>query len=439
MENESGLKSKILIVLKNETPEEQREYQLVESALRERGYEVFITSSGFTAIQEMRENYPLIIAQIDIWGIGGLELLQSAKAIDEESQVLIVTDPENLPETIETLRLGAYDYLLKPVTDVSELLNKVENAEATRNLTLMNKKLIDDIRVSNEQLLKTNRELEKAKQEIEAWNKTLEQRVLERTQELEESKNNIQKMNIELKKANEELLKIDKLKSDFMANISHELRTPLTSIKGFTELLMMYPDTDREQVLEFSSMIYQDTEKLTKLINEVLELSELDSTKINWKSDRIYLPDVASALIESHRPLAEAHNVTIEAKFEDSLPIFQGNHEKIHKALHNLIDNAIKFNKNPGYVAVIIRSLKHEGRTWIRCDVMDHGIGIPEEYHEAVFDRFRQVGDILTDKPQGIGLGLPITKEIIEHHHGHLHLSSQLGKGSNFYFALPVE
>jgi len=419
-------RTRILVVLKDNTPSELKEYYFVEATLLENNYDVFITSSGFTAIQEMRAAYPLVIAQIDISGIRGLELLQTALSIDDESQVLIVTDPSHLPETMETLRLGAYDYLLKPVTDVSELMNKVENAWSTRQLKLENKKLLLDLQVSNENLTRTNRQLEKAKTEIEAWNAELEERVKLRT--------------IELEKANEELRTLDKLKSDFMTNVGHESRTPLTSIKGFTELLLMYPSTDPDQVAEFAGMILQDTNKLIRLVNGMLELSELDSNSdnVNWESGDVYFPDIIETSLEIIRELPESENISFQMKIDENIPIIQANGDKLRTAFGNLLDNAVKFNKEGGRVLVTLRRIKIKGEVWIRCEVRDTGDGISEEHWEVIFDRFRQIGDILTDKPQGMGLGLPITKEIIERHGGRVRVNSTLTKGSVFYFDLPA-
>lgn len=432
-------KTKILVVVNDESEEEQQEYRFIENTLKDDGtYDVFITSSAFTAIQQMRENYPLIIAQINVRGIGGLELLQTAKSFDEETQVLIITDQDHLPDAIETLRLGAYDYLLKPINDISELMNKVENAWATRNLTIMNKKLVEDLRVSNDKLTKTNHQLEKAKKEIEAWNQELEKRVRDRTIQLEKSRNRIQEYANELKRANEELRKLDKLKSDFMANVSHELRTPLTAIKGFTELLMMYPENEPDQVREFSQLIHNDTEKLSDLINKVLELSELETDKINWQADSVYLPDVVLSSVEAARLTAEERNITIETDIDESVPIITANGEKLHHAMNHLLDNAIKFNKSGGTVKIYLRQVAENGESWIRCDVVDTGIGVASENFETIFDRFHQGGDILTDKPQGMGLGLPITKEIVERHNGKIGVVSTPGKGSRFFYMLPV-
>ncbi len=418
---------KILVAVKDETTQEKQEFALIEETLRGMGYDVFMTSSGFSAIQEMRGGYPLVIADIymgAMGGIGGLELLQTALSIDEDAQVLIVTDEEHLPETIETLRLGAYDYLLRPINDTSELLNKVENAWATRNLTIQNKRLNEELRISNEKLRKSNQALETAKAEIESWNRELEERVRQRT--------------LELEKANAELRKMDKLKSDFIANVSHEFRTPLTAIRGFTELLLMYPDADKEQISEFSRLIYKDTEKLTRFINQVIEVTELESAGIDWRVDHVYMPDVVNACVDQTRPLADELHVTFIVKIEEPQPIIRAKSDWLQKAVVHLLDNAIKFNKENGQVTVYLRRISRKDGPWLRCEIVDTGIGIAPEDFEIIFERFRQVGDILTSKPQGLGLGLPVAREIIIKHGGEITLKSTVGRGSNFYFYLPI-
>lgn len=172
-------KRRILVALKDETPQDRKDIRLVESTLKEHNYDVFLTSSGFSAIQEMRQQYPLLMVNIDMPGIGGLELLQTAKSFDPDAQVLIVSPEELLKEVLETLRLGAFDYILTPILDVAEIMNKVTNAWSTRNLIMVNKQLVQDLKIKNEQL-------EKAKQEIELWNQELENRVKQRTVELEQ-------------------------------------------------------------------------------------------------------------------------------------------------------------------------------------------------------------------------------------------------------------
>ncbi len=177
---------KILVVMSDETPDKQEQYQFVGRTLQECGFSVFLTSSPFTAMQEMRAAYPLVIVEMNLPGFGGLELLQTAKSFDPDTQVLIVGDESCLKDLMETLRLGAFDYMLKPISDAAEILNKVNNALSTRNLVRMNKRLMRDLKLKNEQLLKVNQDLAKANSEIELWNMELEARVQERTQDIEQ-------------------------------------------------------------------------------------------------------------------------------------------------------------------------------------------------------------------------------------------------------------
>ncbi len=384
-------------------------YRIMATVNPERAYRI--------ALDEQPD---VIITDWDMPGMDGIALIERLKSNPAVCDIPVLmytgkmTDSANL---YVALKSGAQDFLLKPVDGI-ELMARLHAM-----LTMSD-------------YLKT---IKAQKREIEAWNHELEDRVRERTRELEASRNQIQTINDQLVRANEELLKLDKLKSDFMTNITHELRTPLATIRGFAHLLKMYPDVGSKQVLDFAGKIYNDADKLTHLINEVLELSELDTGVINWRGESVYLPDLIKITMEKIEPRVAERSIRMEMTFDEPIPHVPGNSEKLQRALHNLVDNAVKFNNDGGYITVSVYQLTHEGRLWLRCEVADGGIGIPAEYQGVIFDRFRQVGDMLTSKPQGIGLGLPIAKEIIRHHGGGIGVLSHEGQGSRFYFEIPVE
>lgn len=244
----------------------------------------------------------------------------------------------------------------------------------------------------------------------------------------------------ELERINEELKKMDKLKSDFISMVSHELRTPLTSIKAFAEILLGNPDEDLETRQEFLGIINNESERLTRLINDILDLSKIESGKIEWHIRRIALESLTKQVANSFQGLAKEKEIKIEIDTTENLPRVYVDEDSIIQVLTNLLSNALKFTPNKGRIKVATR-LTEKPIYGVMVSVSDTGIGIKEEDLEAVFDKFRQVGtksDILIDKPEGTGLGLAISKNIVERYEGKIWVESELGKGSTFYFVIPT-
>ncbi len=239
---------------------------------------------------------------------------------------------------------------------------------------------------------------------------------------------------------------IDRMKTDFTATASHELRTPLTSILGFGKLAsgrlgpiferVAEPDerTRRHmaQVRENLEIIVREGERLTALIEDVLDISKMESGRMTWRSEPVDLLAVARASVEVVRPLFREGGPELRVDLPASPPPVTGDAHRLTQVLVNLLSNAAKFTER-GHVALAIRETE-EG-TWV--GVSDTGAGIEPALHEAVFEKFRQVGETLTGKPRGTGLGLPISRQIVRAHGAELHLDSALGEGSRFWFVLP--
>ena len=237
-------------------------------------------------------------------------------------------------------------------------------------------------------------------------------------------------------------------KSAFLSTVSHELRTPLTSVLGFAKIIKkrledkVFPLTDRtdprtgrtiEQVSENLSVVVAEGERLTHLINDVLDLAKIEAGKMEWNMGTVSITEVIERAIAATTALFYQKNIPLEREFELELPEITGDRDKLIQVVVNLLSNAVKFTDRG---SVTCRAAMRNGEVVV--SVADTGIGIAAQDHAAVFEQFRQVGDTLTDKPKGTGLGLPISKEIIEHHGGRIWLESEVGKGSTFSFALPV-
>jgi K+-sensing histidine kinase KdpD/DNA-binding response OmpR family regulator len=255
------------------------------------------------------------------------------------------------------------------------------------------------------------------------------------------------KMEAEVARKNAE--KANEAKSAFLSTVSHELRTPLTSVLGFAKIIRkrleekIFPLTDKsdsktgktiQQVSENLAVVVSEGERLTTLINDVLDLAKIEAGKMEWNFENVSMPEIAERAIAATSSLFDQKNLTLQKHIETDLPLINGDRDKLIQVIVNLISNAVKFTPT----GTIICNVNKKGNEII-VGIIDTGIGIAKEDFKAVFEQFRQVGgDTLTDKPKGTGLGLPICKEIVEHHGGRIWLESEQGKGSSFFFALQL-
>ena len=229
---------------------------------------------------------------------------------------------------------------------------------------------------------------------------------------------------------------IDQMKSDFISLVSHELRTPLTSIIGFVSFILdgkTGPINEKQQ----NSLIrvQRQSKRLAALISDLLDVSRIESGRIQMNQEPIILLEIANQRIEEIRPQADAKVIRLNFVAPDSLPAILGDEARIGQAFTNLIGNAIKFTPDNGEITV---KLKVDGNL-LHVEVIDTGPGIPVEERQKIFEKFYQRSDIHTRQKGGSGLGLSITKSIVEAHGGRLWVDDgDHGKGSNFQFVLPL-
>lgn len=243
--------------------------------------------------------------------------------------------------------------------------------------------------------------------------------------------------------------KANEAKSAFLSTVSHELRTPLTSVLGFAKIIRkrldekIFPIVDKSdkktektisQISENLQVVISEGERLTHLINDVLDLAKIEAGKMEWSQENVSMPEVAERAIAATTSLFDQKALKLVKEIDTNLPEITGDKDKLIQVIINLISNSVKFT-DKGTVTCRAYQEKDE----LIVSISDTGIGIAPEDYGAVFEQFKQVGgDTLTDKPKGTGLGLPICKEIVEHHGGRIWVESEVGKGSTFSFALPV-
>ena len=254
------------------------------------------------------------------------------------------------------------------------------------------------------------------------------------SRELERKSRELTAATLELREANERLQELDRVKDDIMSSVTHELRTPLTSIRAFSELLrddpkMHLPDRER-----FLGLIVSETERLTRLINQTLDLAKIESGRADWNACELDLKEVIEQSVAATSQLFREKEAHVELDLPDNLPLILGDRDRLIQVMLNLLSNAAKFlPPGSGRVRVVLRLLADA----LQVSVTDNGPGIRPQDQELIFEKFRQVGDTMTAKPAGTGLGLPISRRIVEHLGGRLWVESVPGEGATFLFTLP--
>jgi Na+/proline symporter/nitrogen-specific signal transduction histidine kinase len=253
---------------------------------------------------------------------------------------------------------------------------------------------------------------------------------------LEQKSRELEAATAELRQANERLKELDRMKDDFVSMVTHELRTPLTSIRAFSEILRQDPNVELSQRKKFLDIITKETERLTRLINQVLDLSKIESGRAEWHESQVDVKEVISDSVTGMEQVFEEKGIRVELQLPESAPRVPGDVDRIIQVMLNLLSNAVKFcEPGKGRIEIALS----EGRDGLRIDVRDNGPGVSAEDQALIFDKFRQAGDTLTNKPHGTGLGLPISRHIVEHHGGKLWVESAPGGGACFSFTLPLK
>ena len=232
-----------------------------------------------------------------------------------------------------------------------------------------------------------------------------------------------------------EIRNLENTRREFVANVSHELRTPLTSIKGFIETLLEGALKDPERSAHFLNIMQEDTERLARLIDDLLELSSLESGQTRLKLQPVSIKDEIEKALAALEPRLLKKNITVEKKIPAGVPQISADRDKLKQVLLNLLDNAIKFNRDGGRI-IISASLSNGN---LEVGVSDTGSGIPAEAVDRVFERFFRVDKARSRDAGGTGLGLAIVKHIVEAHSGRVSCENAPGQGALFKFYLPLK
>jgi Na+/proline symporter/signal transduction histidine kinase len=261
------------------------------------------------------------------------------------------------------------------------------------------------------------------------------QSLLSANKELKRKSVALEKATSELKDANEILKKTDKLKDDFLSTVAHEIRTPLTSIRALSEIVYDNPDMDISEREYFLGTVVKESDRLSRLINQVLDLEKYESGKQKLILEEVDMQEIVKDSIDALYQQAKEKEIKVVFLPDRFAPRFQADRDKLIQVVVNLLSNAIKFCE-PKKGEIVLATHYVEG--CIYTSVQDNGAGIDKNFQRLIFDKFFQAEDQTIKKPKGSGLGLAISKKIVELHQGEIWVESEVGEGSKFTFMISV-
>lgn len=231
-----------------------------------------------------------------------------------------------------------------------------------------------------------------------------------------------------------EIKRLENVRREFVANVSHELKTPLTSIRGYTETLLGGALEDSEVSRRFLEKIQKNAARLQSLVEDVLELSKIESGRLNLKLESIDMLSFVRSIFNDFAERAAQKSIRLSYEISDSLPQLQADSSALNHILTNLVDNALKYTPEKGEIKVKVSN----DVKYMHVAVIDNGIGIPKEDLGRIYERFYRVDKARSKEEGGTGLGLAIVKHMVQAHGGHVTASSTKDKGSTFTFSLPL-
>lgn len=424
MPNEEKLR--VLVV-----DDEESLLAVLTQVLRRNGYDVTAAASGEEAWEIFQNNpFSLVITDIVMKKMSGIDLLKKIKEISPETQVIIITSYASLDTVVTALRSGAYDYLLKPFEDLEVIKAVTTRAVEKIKLISENKQLVENLNEEIAEHKRTAQELKRAK-------------------ELADSSN--------------------RAKSEFLANMSHEFRTPLSHIIGFTEILInkKYGDYNKDQE-KYLNYVLSSSQHLLKLLNDILDLSKVENGKMEFNPSQINLKILIENSMNMFKEKATEHNIVLSSDIDNAPETINADERKLQQIIYNLLSNAVKFTPDNGRVSLAARKvvckirkrlkqadaqslnnseelakdsseIKNNRVNCVEISVNDTGIGIQSENLKRVFNRFEQIDGSVNRKHKGTGLGLSLTSALVKLHGGKIWAESKgKDRGSNFRFIIPV-
>jgi signal transduction histidine kinase len=404
----SDYKAKVLVV--DDNPINLR---VMVNYLETAGFSILVAEDGEDALEQLENIRPdIILLDVMMPGIDGFETCRRIKSNPHiaDIPVIFMTALNETTDKVKGFQLGAVDYVTKPIQH-EEMLARVTNHVTIRTL---------------------QKQLSYANNELKVANDELEQRVAERTHKLQLIADENARLLAEQETTIVKLQELDRLKSEFLTSMSHELRTPLNSILGFSELLML--DLTDKVARNDAELIHSSGQILLAIINDILDVSKLEAGLMEIVPEPLNVVEIMPEIFASSVVLVRNKAIKIEMDVPDILPVVHADKLRLKQVLLNLIGNAVKFTSTG--MITIKASLEGD---FIRFGVIDMGIGVPKEKQELIFRQFQQVDMSGTRSYGGVGLGLAISKKLVEMHGGEIGVVSEEGVGSEFWFTVPIK
>lgn len=235
-----------------------------------------------------------------------------------------------------------------------------------------------------------------------------------------------------------EIRRLERMRSEFVANVSHELKTPVAAVKGFAETLLGGGVKDEKTARSFLQIIYDENERLNRLIGDILELSKIESKRVQLDCSPVHIIEFFDSVLGTISKVAEKKNISLNVEVPEELFI-EADEDKLRQIFMNLLSNAINYTHEGGSVKVYVKNLlKSDGSENVQFTVTDTGMGIPKKDLPRIFERFYRVDKARSRSSGGTGLGLSIVKHLVDLHHGVISVKSDLGIGSSFIIELPL-
>ncbi len=375
------------------------------------------------ALKRLRkESFELMITDIKMPGMNGMDLLRMAKKHSQALDIIMMTGFSAEYSFSDVVIAGASDIIPKPIN--------LEEVEAKINRVVRERKLRKELKQKNLELQKYLEDLQVTKDQLEEQAYELLMALVE----IEAAKDVIERQNQKILKANWDLERADKLKSGFLATVSHEFRTPLNAIIGFLGLVLddLCENRDEEKGLLRDAL--KSSKNLLVLINNMLDLAKIEAGKVDTFLEKLNLKDILDEVTSLLSIQARQKDLYFRQKSDDLPPVY-ADRGKVWQILNNLLGNAIKFTEEGG---IEIRA-RRQSRDLVEIEVKDTGIGVSQEEQKHIFERFVQADKNYTRKQMGTGLGLVISKNLVEMMGGTIRLRSEgEGKGSRVSFTLAV-
>jgi len=404
----------------------------MQAILQLDGHDVEMTTRGDEAIRRIGETtYDLVLTDLRLDDLDGLQIVAETHRRAPDTIVIVLTGYASLESAVKALREGAYDYLLKPC-DVEELRATVSRGLERRGM--------------GQQLQERLVELESANKTIGRMNAELEDRIAAATADLEERLEELAAAKAETQDHLEKLRELDKLKSQFLSIASHELKTPITAMSGFIQIAVRRlrrridrrNPADTEQgaedltLLEQLEVVNRQTTKLARLVDELLDVSRIESGRLEFRVADVDLAALADEVVGRLEMVAGEHALVVRRKGERF--VVRGDRDHLEQVLNNLVSNAVKYSPSGRRVDI---SLGSTGDGMVLLSVTDQGMGIRAAELESIFGLFYRSPDREARDVGGMGLGLYISKEIVDRHGGRIWAESRTGEGTTFHVALP--